>query len=605
MIVKRIRKKAPRKRRSLDEIRTIVNVLSTYVLNASAGRVLDADGENALASYVLDTQVLAGHVIEPGEKVDLHGTRCLEGSALVGLQRQMLAANLLTPGAVDPIEHYVMSWKSHERPALKEIEDAVDIFAQEMGYQDCQIVWATHSNTKNYHLHLVVNRIDLAKQKVVSPGNGWEIDRLHQVAALIEDAQGWSPERNAIYAACCGEVRERLTGKVMRRADGSRDGCATRKKTAPEKSRNPEFETIAEALRKARSWQDLHNRLNKVNAAYREKGSGAEIVIGKVRMKASDFGREFSYGEMTKKLGEFTPDPLREKDPYEDYLAALREERSRVREALNEALEQIKARRKFLEKKARVEKETYEAVIAEARLKLCFDLAEAEVKKAFDRSRATIAANKLRREAWYEANCPDPIKVGLPEMVFSPNILRDEAIASDYGLISRHRDHTVEYRDADGSLAVTDVGVVLIIHRIERNAVAASLAMANARGDRILVAGSKEFLDICKEVAKAKGYALVRENGEMLHDPAVVDRKVISSKAANKGKSRSAAPAQEKRGKAEPKKLEENQPERSVPRKKSTHFSRFPAPARDDENDELSDAVRLAVMNGRGKGSGL
>mgnify|MGYP000167981495 CR=1 FL=1 len=123
MIVKRIRKGAPRKRRSFDEIRTIVNVLSTYVLNASTDRSLMYDGENALAKYVLDTQILAGHPVEVGEKVDLHGTRRLQGSALVGLQRQMLAANLLTPGAVDPIEHYVMSWKSHERPALKEIED--------------------------------------------------------------------------------------------------------------------------------------------------------------------------------------------------------------------------------------------------------------------------------------------------------------------------------------------------------------------------------------------------------------------------------------------------------------------------------------------------
>ena len=66
MIVKRIRKGAPRKRRSFDEIRTIVNVLSTYVLNASTDRSLMYDGENALAKYVLDTQILAGHPVEVG-----------------------------------------------------------------------------------------------------------------------------------------------------------------------------------------------------------------------------------------------------------------------------------------------------------------------------------------------------------------------------------------------------------------------------------------------------------------------------------------------------------------------------------------------------------
>jgi len=605
MIVKRIRKGAPRKRRSFDEIRTIVNVLSTYVLNASTDRSLMYDGENALAKYVLDTQILAGHPVEVGEKVDLHGTRRLQGSALVGLQRQMLAANLLTPGAVDPIEHYVMSWKSHERPALKEIEDAVDIFAQEMGYQDCQIVWATHSNTKNYHLHLVVNRIDLAKQKVVNPGDGWDIDRLHQVAAIIEDAQGWESETNAIYAASGGEVRERETGEVMRRANGSRAGCATRKLVASEKCHSPENAAVAEAIRSAQSWQELHNRLVKLGATYRTKGSGAQITINDERMKASSFGREFSYGEMTERLGEYAPDPLLERDPYENYLAALREERKRVREAWNQALAKLRERRKRLKKKIFAEKSEYKVIIAAARLELSFDLAEAEVKKAFDRARATIAETKLQRDQWYKVGQPPPKKVKLPEFIFAPNVFRDQAIARDHGLTGGACDYAVEYRNDDGSLAVTDIGVVLIVHQIEENAVAASLAMASTRGDRILVTGSREFLDICRDVAKARGYALVLENGEILHDPTVVDQKAVSSKSANESKSESATTSQQKRDKAKPKSLEKEPPERSVARTSATNFSRFPEPARAAEDEELSDAVRLAAMRGRGKGSGF
>ena len=605
MIVKRIRRNAPRKRRSLGEIRTIVNVLSTYVLNANKDRSLMCDGENALARYVLDTQVLGAHEVEAGEKVDLHGTRCLQGSALAEFQRQMLAANLLVPGAMDPAEHYVMSWKAHEQPVLRQIEDAVDVFAEEMGYQDCQIVWATHSNTKNYHLHLLVNRIDLAQQKVVSPGGRWEIDRLHQIAALIEDAQGWESEPNSIYASIGGEVCERATGKIMRRANGSRTGCDTRRFAPPERWRSSENVAVAEALRSACSWQDLHNRLAKLNSAYRTKGSGAEIWINGELMKASSFGREFSYGAMTERLGDYAPDPLRERDAYESYLVALREERRRVREALNQALAELRERRKRLKKKILADKSEYKAIIAAARLELSFDLAEAEVKKAFDRARATIAETKLRRAQWYQAGQPAPTKVKLPEFIFTQNVTRDHAIARDHGLTGRTYDHAVEYRRDDGSLAVTDVGVVLIIHQIEKNVVAASLAMASTRGGRIRVTGSQEYLDICRDVAKAKGYTVVLENGETLHDPTMVDERTVSSKSANESMGKTNTPSQQKRGKTEPKMIDNYPPERRAARNTSTHSSSFPRGARDEAIDELSDAVRLAAWKRLGKGTGV
>ena len=576
-------------------------MLSAYVLNASTDKLLASDGENALGRYVLDTQILNGHATEIGEKVDRHGTRCLVGSELSHHQRQMLAATLLAPGARDPLEHYMMSWQADEFPEPTQIDEAVDIFAEEMGYSNCQIVWATHSNTCNYHLHLVVNRIDLAQQKVVTPGGRWEIDRLHQVTALVEDAQGWSQEPNAIYQADQGEVRERLTGKLMRRADGSRDGCATRKKTAPEKSRNPEFETIAEALREARSWQDLHIRLSKVNAAYREKGSGAEIVIGKVRMKASDFGRDFSYGEMTKKLGAYTPDPFRERDPFEDYQAALRAERARVREAQNEALAQIKARRLAMKKKARAEEETYATVIEEARRLRCFDLAEAAVKKAFDRARATIAQNQLRREAWYKANCPHAFQPELPVLVFLQNVARDEEIAAAHGLNRRDFFDAVEYRRSDGTLAISDAGIVLVVDPSDRNAIAASLALAHRRGDFIPVSGPPSFQQVCREIAKARGYKLQLSTGELLHDPALETQNTraeessahpvggsVSSQGAVPRRSRVTAP--------NPKKAEQTKP---VSRLSSSSFPRLPDKPHEVGGEDLSDEVLWAAKNGK------
>lgn len=608
MIVKRIRKGAPRKRRSLTEIRTILNVLSTYLLNASTDRSLMSDGENALTRYVLDTQVLAAHAVEAGEKVDLHGTRRLHGRALAEFQRQMLAVNLLVPGAMDPAEHYVMSWKSHEHPVLRQIEDAVDVFAEEMGYQDCQIVWATHSNTKNYHLHLLVNRIDLAQQKVVTPGDGWEIDRLHQIAALIEDAQGWECEPNAIYAAHAGQVRERETGKIMRRADGSRADCDTRKLVAPEKGSSPEYAAVAQALRSSETWQDLHNRLAKLDASYRTKGSGAVIAIGNERMKATSFGREFSYKRVTKKLGDYTPDLLRERDPYEDYLAALRAERARVREALNEVLAQLRAKRLAMKKRARAEEKTLATLMAEARRLRCFDLAEAEVKKAFDRARATIAETQLRREAWYKAGCPNPPQVELPALVFTLNASRDQMISKAHGLIRQEYEHGVEYRRTDGGLAISDAGVVLVVDPGDRNAIAVSLALAHQRGDFIPVSGPLAFQKICREIAKTEGYRLQLSSGELLHGPAL---EAQSTRAEESGADRACGPESSQEAVSASSSATTASLKKMHPTKRATSTpspsgsSRFGVRRGDVGDGDLSDEVRWAALKGKSGRSGI
>lgn len=603
MIIKRIRKHAKRRHRSLSEISTIANVLSAYVLNASADPALVRDGENALAQYVLDAQVLAGHSAQPGEKVDIHGTRCLIGHELAMHQQQILAATFLVPHAKDPIEHYMLSWRADEFPTSHQVEEAIDIFAEEMGYQNCQIIWATHSNTANYHLHLVVNRIDLVRQKVASPGDGWEIDRLHQVTALIEDAQGWAAEPNAIYKSKAGEVRERVTDKVVRLANGSREGCYHRRKAAPERWREESHQKIGDELRAAVSWQDLHNRLSKLNAEYRQKGSGAEIAIGSVRMKATSFGREFSYGRMIKKLGEFTPDPLRERDPYEDYLAAVRKERERVREAWNEALADIRARRKLLLKKDRLEKESYETIIAEARLKLCFDLAEAETNKAFDRARATIAANKLRRDAWYNANCPKPDQVTLPELIFTPNLRRDEGIAKEFGLAGSQCNQIVEYRREDGRLAIRDVGVALIVDPIDKNAIAAGLALAHTRGGHIPITGSKHFQRICREIAIARGYKLTLHSGEVLYDPAEQRRKVVEPKPVLETVSKPAPLSVRLRTDSEANSAKPTGKRASSPSnlKKSSN----PDQPHKEADDHLSDAIRWAAMKSGKARSGL
>lgn len=518
MIIKRIRKCAKRKRRPLAQVRAVVQALTAYSIDADPELLLELSVDRIRqANYVLDSGAWEELGVEPGEKVDAHGTRNLIGNGLLDHQRQMIAACLLAPGAKDPIEHYVVSWRAGEIPDDEQIEEVLDIFAAEMGFDDCQILWATHSNTANRHLHLVVNRVDLARGRIVSPGEGWEIDRLHQVIALIEDRQGWSSEPNSIYSAKAGVVIDRTTQHVVRRADGSREGCYKRKIVAPEIGQEEANKKIVTALRAATSWRDLHYRLAAENAAYAIKGSGAQIFIDDKPMRASHFGREFSYKKMVCRLGDYDPDLMQSRDPHELYQQALRDERGRVREALNAALAHVREKRRLaLKRLRRLERDEYLKALDEARMELAFDRVEAAIKQEFDVVRRTIAASYLNRERWYKAGQPAAEPVILPGAIIAGEDPRDPAIAEEYGFWMHAHEAGADYYDEAGTRAISDLGVILLVHKRDIAAVELALGLASARGSTITASGSAEFLDLCRDVAIRRGFHLVAEDGTSL-----------------------------------------------------------------------------------------
>ena len=229
-------------------------------------------------------------------------------------------------------------------------------------------------------------------------------------------------------------------------------------------------------------------------------------------------------------------------------------------------------------------------MIADARLQLVFDLAEAEVKMAFDRARMTIAETSLRRDAWYKANCPAAMTVKLPELIHAANIERDASIADAHGLTTRRGEFSVEYCRDDGQLMLTDVGVLLIVHQLDKNAIAAGLAMASERGEQIVVAGSAEFLDICREIAEKRGYTVVTNFGEMLHEPAAKQVTEIADQLAGK---RSGTPA--KQSPADSSRSEEPSEKHTAANSRRTSHHQKPHTARKPKKKKLSQAEVYAA----------
>jgi hypothetical protein len=165
-------------------------------------------------------------------------------------------------------------------------------------------VYALHRNTENYHLHVVLNRVDPVTMRVTD--KGWCIDKAHKAIAEIVHAQGWEAEQNARYLA---DHKGTVTKANREREPQPRSKAQDYENATGEKSSERiAMEKAAPILRSAQSWAQVHEALAQVDMRYERKGSGALLWVGDQPLKASCIGREFSRARMEERLGEFQPD---------------------------------------------------------------------------------------------------------------------------------------------------------------------------------------------------------------------------------------------------------------------------------------------------------
>jgi len=256
-----------------------------------------------------------------------------------GQRAEMIALAEMAVRSKDPVDHWLLSWKEGEQPTHAQCKDAIDILKKHLGMNDNHLaVYALHRNTENYHLHVVLNRVDSETMRVED--KGWCIDRAHKAVAEIVYKQGWEAEKNARYAADRGGVAAQAgaASQTQPRSKARDYENATGEKSTERIA----MEVAAQLLRNARSWAQVHEALAQVDMRYELKGSGALIWVGGQPLKASCMGREFSRSRMEERLGEFLPDtrsrstperreaePLRSNMPagWAEYSAALENSR--------------------------------------------------------------------------------------------------------------------------------------------------------------------------------------------------------------------------------------------------------------------------------------
>ena len=222
-------------------------------------------------------------------------------------QAEMVALASEAVRSQNPVAHYVMSWHEGEQPSPGQVEEAVNLFLDELGLTDHQAIYALHKDTDNIHLHIAVNRVHPESLKVIKPNKGFDIEAAHKAIARIEHAQGWQREQNGRYALLeNGELgREQPAQDKPRQPSQPRRDMEQR--TGEKSAERIAIEQASPIIKKATSWQALHRQLAEQGMRYEKTGSGATLFVGDIGVKASSADREASLGKLQKRLGAYEP----------------------------------------------------------------------------------------------------------------------------------------------------------------------------------------------------------------------------------------------------------------------------------------------------------
>lgn len=225
---------------------------------------------------------------------------------------EMLALAQEAVRSKDTVNHYVVSWREGEHPSPDQVEQAVSILMEEFGLKEHQAIYGLHADTDNIHLHIAINRVHPETLRMVEINKGFDIEAAHKAIARIEHAQGWQCEQNGRYQVQeNGELgrEHRDPEKPRQPAQPKRD---MENRTGEKSAQRIAIEDGAPIIKRAASWQQLHQELADKGMRYEKTGSGATLFVGDVGVKASSADRGASLSKLQQRLGVYEPAPPRQ-----------------------------------------------------------------------------------------------------------------------------------------------------------------------------------------------------------------------------------------------------------------------------------------------------
>lgn len=222
--------------------------------------------------------------------------------------KEMAALATSNVKSKDPIDHWMLSWRSDEKPTVAQAREAVQIFMKHMKLQGHQVAWGLHGDTDNTHIHIAVNRISPITGKCVEINNRFGYAEAHKALAKIEHAQGWKPAEGALFEVQNGKVVAKTKAPKEQDTKPIKQSVADKELQTGEKSvLRICQEQAALIIKSAKSWAELHANLAAEGFKFERFGSGSKIHFGDVAVKASDVDRAASITALQKKLGPYQP----------------------------------------------------------------------------------------------------------------------------------------------------------------------------------------------------------------------------------------------------------------------------------------------------------
>lgn len=97
--------------------------------------------------------------IMSGRRSSIFGQRNLASDDPTTWHVQM-AASAKHLSKIDPLSHWVISWPLGVQPPKADVAEMIDLALETMNATDLHSVWSVHSNTDNWHAHVLPSRID-------------------------------------------------------------------------------------------------------------------------------------------------------------------------------------------------------------------------------------------------------------------------------------------------------------------------------------------------------------------------------------------------------------------------------------------------------------
>ena len=201
------------------------------------------------------------------------------------------------PRAEKPVYHLSISLAPEENLGRDTLERVVDRTLTDLGLEHHQALVVGHRDTQLEHVHVMLNRVD------PETGRVWRDS--HDYARLERSLR--HQERELQLREVAGRhysVRGQDRHQGVRLADGSRPF----KERTGERPFGEHVREVARGdLKEARSWGELHGRLEQYGLRLEKRGRGLAVSDGQQRVKASFVDRESSLARLEGRLGKWQP----------------------------------------------------------------------------------------------------------------------------------------------------------------------------------------------------------------------------------------------------------------------------------------------------------